>query len=478
MNSKTMINNFIWRLLERCGAQGVTLIVSVILARLLDPIVYGTVALITVFITILQVFIDSGLGNALIQKKEADDLDFSSVFYFNLFICLLLYIFMFLTAPLISDFFDIADLVSVIRVMSLILIVSGIKNVQQAYVSRNLLFKKFFFATLIGTIGAAICGIWMAYAGFGIWALVFQNLLNVTVDTIVLWIIVNWRPVFQFSFERLKGLFSYGWKLMVSSLLETGYTQLRQLIIGKKYTADNLAYYNYGDKIPSLIITNINTSINSVLFPSMSAEQDDIHRVKMMTKRVIKVSSFLIFPLLTVLAVTAEPLVRLILTEKWLPCVPFVQIFCITYMLYPIHTTNLNAMRSLGYSNIFLKLEIVKKIIGLIILVISVRFGVLVMAYSFLFESIISLVINAWPNKSLINYGLISQIKDMLPNIVITIIMGICVFFLGLLNVPDFLLIFMQIVSGIIIYLLCSVAFHNESYNYFFNIIVGLSKKK
>ena len=272
MTNKSVTSNRIWRFLERCGAQGVTFLVSIVLARLLDPSVYGTVALVTVFTAILQVFVDSGMGNALIQKKDADDLDFSSVFYFNLSACILLYVGMFFAAPLIASFYNMPDLTPVIRVSSLTLIISGVKNIQQAYVSSHLLFKKFFFATLGGTIGAAVIGIWMAWKGYGVWALVAQHLFNATLDTIILWVTVKWRPKRVFSLERLKGLFSYGWKLLVSALLDTGYNNLRSLIIGKLYTSADLAFFNRGKQFPNLVVTNINTSIDSVLLPISQAQ--------------------------------------------------------------------------------------------------------------------------------------------------------------------------------------------------------------
>lgn len=227
------LSGLMWRFLERFGAQGVTFVVSIVLARLLDPEIYGIVAIVTVFTAILNVFIDSGLGNALIQKKDADDLDFSSVFFFNMFMCVVLYLLLFAAAPFIAKFYKMPLLTPVIRVMSLTVIISGVKNVQQAYVSKHLLFKRFFFATLGGTIGAAVLGIWMAYKGYGVWALVAQGLFNASVDTLILWITVKWRPKMMFSFERFKGLFSFGWKLLVSQLIDTVYNNLRQLIIGK-----------------------------------------------------------------------------------------------------------------------------------------------------------------------------------------------------------------------------------------------------
>ena len=404
IDNKTTIKNFIWRFAERCGAQGVSFIVSIVLARLLEPSVYGTIALVTVFTTILQVFVDSGLGTALIQKKDADDLDFSSVFYFNFTVCLVLYFGMFVSAPYIAKFYGDETLVPVIKVISLTLVISGVKNIQQAYVSRNMLFKRFFFSTIGGTIASAFVGIFMAYIGMGVWALVAQQLSNATIDTIILWVTVKWKPKRMFSWKRVKELLSYGWKLLVSALLETVYNNLRNLVIGKLYSSADLAYYNQGDKFPKLIVTNINTSIDSVLLPTMASAQDDSARVKNMTRRAIKTSTYIMAPLMIGLAFCANTIVELVLTEKWLPCVPFLQIFCITYMFYPVHTANLNAIKAMGKSDIFLKLEIIKKIVGMALLLSTMWFGVMAMAYSLLVSCVLNQIINSWPNKKLLNY--------------------------------------------------------------------------
>ena len=423
-NRKNIFSGFVWRFAERSGAQGVAFLVSIVLARILVPEDYGTIALIGVFTAILNVFVDCGLGNALIQKRDADDCDFSSVFYFNLFMCSVLYMVMFFFAPYIAVFYNKPELVLIIRVLSLTLIISGLKNVQQAYVSRNMMFRRFFFATLGGTIGAAFVGIMMALYGFGVWALVIQQLFNVTVDAIILWFTVKWRPKKIFSLERLKGLFSFGWKLLVSSVLDTFYRELRQLIIGKKYSSQDLAYYNQGQKIPNLVVMNINTSIDSVLLPAMSNVQDDVVKVGSMTRRAIKISTYIMAPCMMGIAFLAPSLVRLILTDKWLSCVSFLRIFCITYMFYPVHTANLNAIRALGRSDIFLKLEIQKKAVDLVLLLSSMWFGVMAMAYSLLISSVLCQLINSWPNKSLLHYGYLQQIKDILPAISIAILMG------------------------------------------------------
>lgn len=478
MNNKNVIVNFFWRFAERCGAQLVQFIVSIILARLLAPEVYGTISLITVFTTILNVFVDSGMGNALIQKKNADDLDFSTVFFFNVSMCSMLYILMFFAATGIAKFYNDVSLVPVIRVLSLTLVISGIKNVQQAYVSRTMQFKRFFFATLGGTIGAAIIGIFMAYHGLGVWALVFQQIFNATVDTIILWVTVKWKPKKMFSFTRLKELFSYGWKLLASSLIDTVYNNIRQLIIGRMYSASDLAYYNRGKQFPDLLITNINTSIDSVLLPTMSREQDDKERVKAMTRRAIKTSTYIMAPLMMGLTFCGTPLIRFILTDKWLPCVPFMQIFCITSMFYPIHTANLNAIKAMGRSDIFLKLEVIKKVIGIAFLVSTMWFGVMAMAYSLLVVGIISQIINSWPNKKLLNYGYLEQLKDILPGICLAVGMGLCINMIQWLGMPDILTLVIQFVVGVCIYIVLSKIFKLDSYQYIKNILIGYIRNR
>lgn len=475
--NNNVVKNFLWRFFERCGAQFVTLIVSIVLARILTPSDFGTVSLIMVFTTILQVFVDSGLGTALIQKKDADDLDFSSVFYFNFAICLILYLGMFIASPFIAKFYKDISLTLIIRVISLTIVMSGVKGIQQSYVSRNMLFKKFFFATLGGTLFSAVLGIGMAYAGFGVWSIVAQQLSNTAIDTLILWITVDWRPKRMFSWQRLKSLLSYGWKLLVSSLLDTIYNNLRNLIIGKIYTSSDLAYYNQGDKFPKVIVMNINASIDSVLLPSMSGEQENKERVKSMTRRAIKTSTYIMAPLMMGLLFCAEPIVRLLLTDKWLPCVPYLRIFCFTYMFYPIHTANLNAIKAMGRSDLFLKLEIIKKVVGLILLFITMRISVMAMAYSLIFSGILSQIINSWPNWKLLNYNYLEQLRDILLSICISAFMGVCVYFIGFLSLPTLLQLIIQVIVGAIIYIVASIVLKLEEFNYLIGMIKSFKKK-
>lgn len=471
MENKRVLTSFIWRFAERCGAQLVTFIVSVVLARILAPEDYGQIALITVFTTIMQVFVDSGLGTALIQKKDADDLDFSSVFYFNFAVCLILYSMMFFAASFISAFYNDSSLTPIIRVISLTIVISGVKGIQQSYVSRNMLFKRFFYATLGGTIFSAFLGIGLAYAGFGVWAIVAQQLSNTAIDTLILWMTVKWRPKKMFSWERLKGLLSFGWKMLASSLLDTVYNNIRSLIIGKMYSSSDLAFYDQGKKFPNVIVTNINTSIDSVLLPTMASAQDDASRVKSMTRRAIKTSTYIMAPLMMGLAFCAEPIVQLVLTDKWLPCVPFLRIFCITYMFYPIHTANLNAIKAMGRSDLFLKLEIAKKVVGMVLLLSTMWFGVMAMAYSLLVSSVLSQIINSWPNRKLLNYGYLEQLKDILPGIVLAVLMGCCVSLISLLGLSNVVTLLIQIPLGAVIYIAASAVLHLESFEYLMDMI-------
>ena len=473
-----VIKNFLWRLAERVGAQGVKLLVELVLARILLPEQYGVIAMVAVFITVFNVFVDSGLGNALIQKKDADDLDFSSVFWFNVVWCVVLYGVLFLISPLVASFYHREELTQILRVLGLQIVISGVKNVYQAYVSRTMQFRKFFFSTLGGTVGAAVIGITMAYRGYGVWALVAQQLFNVLTDTVILTITVKWHPKRIFSFERLKGLLSYGWKLLLSALLDTLYNEARSLIIGRKYTSEDLAFYNRGELFPQVIAANVNTSIDSVLLPTMSREQDEREKVRTMTRRAIMTSTYIMAPLMIGIACIGTPLVRLILTEKWLPCVPYLQIFCVSMLFFPIHTANLNAIKALGRSDLFLKLEILKKVIGIALILITMHISVLAMALSTLVNSLICQLINTWPNRKLLNYSYGDQIRDILPNILLAAVIGGCVFVVGLIGLPDWATLLIQVVLGAVLYAGLSAATKNESYRYLLDVLKNFRYKK
>lgn len=476
-NNKSVLTGLFWRFMERCGAQVVSLVVSIILARILDPQVYGTVALVTIITGILQIFVDGGLGNALIQKKDADQLDFSTVFYLNVVFCTAMYGLIYVGAPLLAGFYNDMELVPIIRVLGITILIAGLKNVQQAYVSKHMLFKKFFFSTLSGTILAAVVGIAIAMLGGGVWALVIQQLVNLAVDTIVLWFVVDWRPTAEFSFKRLKELYSFGWKLLVSALLERIYSSIYQLVIGKVYSTQDLAFYNKADQFPNLIVTNINTSIDSVLLPAMSNQQDSKENVKRLTRRAVTTSMYIMSPVMIGFACVAEEFISIVLTDKWLPAVPFLQIFCLVYMFYPVHTSNLNAIKAVGRSDIFLRLEVIKKVIGIALLLLSVRMGVMAMAYSLLINSLLSQIINAWPSKSLIDYGFVEQLKDIIPTVILTLFMALVISSIDLLQLSTVLSLIVKIVVGVIIYVAGSVISKNEVFIFLWDLVKKIVKK-
>lgn len=470
-NKQRVISNLIWRFMERCGAQLVSFAVTVVLARLIEPEVFGLVATVTIITSILLVFADSGMANALIQKKDPDDLDFSSVFYFNLIFCLVLYVGLYFASPTLAKLYKNSELVGILRVLGLTIIVAGVKNVQQAYVSKTMQFKRFFFATLGGTVLSGVVGIAMALMGYGIWALVAKELVNVSVNTAILWLTVGWRPRLMFSLRRLIKLLDFGWKLLVSALLDTVYNKLRQIIIGIKYTSADLAFYERGNSLPNLLVENINSSIDSVLLPVLSDEQDSKEQVRRMTRRAIKVSSYIMMPMMVGLAVCAEPLIRLLLTEKWLPCVPYLRVFALTYAFYPVHTANLNAIKAMGRSDLFLILEIIKKALGLVLLILTVKQGAYAMAVSLFVMTLICQVINAWPNKKLLDYSFLAQMRDLMPALLLSLLMGACVYPITFLNLSDWLTLPLQVLAGVAVYVAVSAIFKVESFGYMLSIV-------
>ncbi|EXJ23324.1 Lipopolysaccharide biosynthesis protein WzxC [Alkalibacterium sp. AK22] len=466
VNKSRVLTSLLWKLLERSGTQGIQFIVQIILARLLSPEEYGIIAIVMVFILLANVFVQSGFSTALIQKKDADEVDFSSVMYLSLVIAVVLYGIIFVTAPFIASFYTQPLLIPVLRVLSITLFIGAFNSIQNAFVAKNMMFKKLFLSSLIAAIVSGIIGITAAYSGLGVWALVIQQLCNQLMIAIVLWFTVKWRPHLLFSFNRVKVLFSYGSKLLASALIDTLYQDLRTLVIGMMYTPAMLGFFNRGRQFPQLIVSNINGSIQSVMLPSLSAHQDNRIRVKEMVRRAIVSSSFLVFPMMAGMAVIAEPLVLIILTEKWLPAVPFLQIACVTFALWPIHTANLQAINAMGRSDIFLKLEIIKKIMGLIVLGVSLPFGVYAIALGGIFSGLIGSFINAYPNKKLLNYSYKEQWLDIMPSLLISLIMGVIVYSINYLNMLAWQILGLQIISGGIIYVLLAKVFKVESLTY------------
>ncbi len=459
-------SGLVWKFSERILAQGVSFLLSLVLARLLMPEEYGTVALVLVFINLANVFITSGLGDSLVQKKSSDEKDFSTMFFCGLIMSIVIYAIMFVSAPGIASFYNNPALTPIIRVLSLQVPLGSVKTIQHAYVIKKMLFKKFFFSTLGGTLFSGAVGIILAYRGAGVWALVFQYLANSVADTIVLFFTVEWKPRICFEKETAKVLFSYGWKLTVAQFINTAYVNIRNLLIGKLYTEADLAFYNKGDQFPNLIINNVNNSISTVLFPAMASENDNISRLKSITRRAMKLSSYIIFPIMIELIVVSEPLIRVLLTEKWLPCVPYLCISCVFWMFQPCQTANVQVIKALGKSDLYLKLEVLKKCMGVILLIASLRYGIFAIAFSNVILAFLSAIINIFPNKQLIEYGYWEQICDLSPALIMAFAMGGLVYIERFVISNDLLLLLLQVISGVLIYIILSIILKNDSFDY------------
>lgn len=473
--------SFTWKLLERFGVQGIQFVLQVILARLLNPEHYGVLSLMLIFTTLANVFVQNGFNTALIQNKDVTDEDYSSVFWMSLGISCILYAIIFFTAPLIGEFYEMPDLVAPLRVLALVLFPGAFNSVQLAKVSRELNFKKVFFSSIGGVVISGIAGIVLAYMGAGLLSLVVQYLLNTVVACVVMLFTVRWYPKLVINWGRIKVLFSFGWKLLVSSLIDTLYQDLSSLVIGKKYNESTLGYYNRGKQFPQFVITAINSTVQSVMLPAMSAKQDDKAQVKFMTRQSIMLTSYVIFPMLAGLAAVSTPLVRLILTDKWLPCVPYLQIFCFSFAFWPIHSSNLQAINAVGKSDIFLKLEIIKKSIGIIVLIAAVVLfdTPIAIAMTGVITTFTSCFINANPNKKLIGYSYREQMKDIIPPFVACITMFGIVFFVGnLLSFNSLVVLVVQVVVGVVYYVVASAVFRVEAFLVLLNMFKNLRMRR
>ncbi|MEG0049997.1 MAG: lipopolysaccharide biosynthesis protein [Clostridia bacterium] len=476
----SVASSFLFKLMESVGAQGISFVVGILLARLLSPYDYTVLGMLMAFIAIAQVFVQSGLNTALIQKKEVDEKDRSSVFWLSLAISTALYLILALCAPAIGTFFHMPELVPLLRVIALMLFPGALLSVQNAVVAREMAFKKLMLASLLATLCSGGVGIAMAYGGFGYWALVGQQMANQLCLSVVLLICVKWRPHWVFCKKRIGVLISFGWKLLASSLLETGYNNLRSLVIGKKFNKDALGIYNRGKQFPEMMMNAVNGTIQSVMLPVLSQKQEDVLRMKQMMRRSVKVSSFLVMPMMAGLAAVAAPLVSLLLTDKWLPCVPFLQICCIDFAFYPIHTANLQAISAMGRSDVFLRLELIKKGFGLVVLCVTVFCfqSVLAIAWGAVISTLVAAFINASPNRRLLGYGYLEQMRDVLPSMLLSLVMFGAVYALNLLKLAPLGLLCLQIAAGVTIYGGLALLFKLESLRYLKDTLQGLLQRK
>lgn len=465
-----------WSYGERIMAQLVSLIVSIVLARLLDPENYGVISIVMIFITLCDAIVTGGFGNSIVQKKDADELDVNTMLICSVATSFFLYVILFLAAPFIADFYQMEIIRPTLRVLGLRLLISGVNSIQRAWIQKRMLFKRFFISTSFGTIISAVVGISMAYMGAGAWALVGQYLTNSFIDTVVLFITNDWRPKLQFSFDRAKQMLSYGWKVLLTTVVYTVEGDLRSLIVGKQFGSADLAYYDQGKKFPNLLVSNINTSISNVMFPVLSKNQDNRERMKAICRRSIKTSTYLLAPLLLGLIAVSNEFVRVILSDKWLPCVPFLQILTLVYLVRPLTTTDQQAIMSTGRSDLTLRIMIAVNVTDVILLLIAVfaMKSVIMIAVGALLTEVVSMALFMKYVKKCIGYTYLEQLSDIAPSLLLAISMGVIVYLVGKINVNVIIVLFLQVVVGAGYYLAMSCILHFEPFIY----LVKMLKEK
>lgn len=478
LKTSTIVSLF-WKLFEQGGAAVITLVVQVVMARLLTPDEFGMLAIMLVFVNIGNVVVQSGLNTAVIQAPDVRENDFSTVFWMSLAISLVLYALVFVFAPQVAAFYAMPALTWPLRGLTLLLVINAYNAIQEAIVSRNLEFHKTFRATVSAGVVSGAVGIACALLGAGVWALVVQQLLYQLVKCLVLAAQVPWKPRLVFEPPRALVLFRFGWKLLVSGLLDQGYQSLSDLIIGKLFSADDLGYVSQGKKYPQALGTVLDGAIQPVMLSAVSKVQHDKAMVKRLARRALKTSTFLIVPAMTMFAVCADSLVLLLLGEKWLPCVPFLRMYCFIYALLPIHTTNLQVLNGVGRSDLFLKLEVVKILICLAIMLVA-AFGLqslYAIVIGYMLNGVICTFVNAWPNKRVIGYSYQEQLVDIAPAFALSVAAGLAGCACALLPIAPWALVLVQVVVVGLVYLILAFGLRIEALSYLLNSLGELRGK-
>ena len=473
LKAKTL-KGVVWSSVERFSVAGLNFIFGLILARILAPSDYGVIAMLAIFMSLAQTFIDSGFSNALIRKPDRTEKDNATTFYFNIVVGLICYLLLFFCSPLIADFYDTPILIDLTRVLGLNLLLNSLCVVQQAMLTVRLDFKTQAKISLSGSVISGIAGVVCAYYGMGVWALVVQSVGTSTLRTILLWILAKWKPSEKFSKDSFCNLFSYGSKLLASGLLDTIYNNLYTIIIGKKFSAFQLGTYSRGEQWANFPAVNITGILQRVTFPVLSTIQNEDDRLRTNYRKFIRFSGFVIFPIMVGIAAVADPLTRLILTDKWEGSIIFTQMLCFAFMWYPIHAINLNLLQVKGRSDLFLRLEIIKKVIGVVTLVVTVPIGLTAMCVGRIITSLISLFINTYYTGKLLDLGYVRQMKDLLPALLISLSMGILVYFMvtycGIGS--NFIKLVTGVSVGFIYYLSVNVALKTNEWMDFLTIIL------
>lgn len=469
-----------WSFAQRVLPQLVTLLVSIVLARVLTPEHYGTVAIVAVFIAIGDALVIGGFGNALVQKKDATDTDFNSICWVSLSVSVAVYSVLFLCAPLMARFYDDDILTSVIRVMGMKFVFSAFNSVQIAYVQRNMMFRKNFISTLGGTVVSSVVGITMALTGFGVWALVVQNITNTVIHTVILFCVIDWKPKLEISRKSVKTLWNYGAKVLGATLVYTLRDNIRTLLVGKRFSTEDLAYYNQGQKYPALLMCDIVSATETVLFPVLSKNQTQTKKLKELMRNAIRIGSYILTPIMVGFLAVSHTFVEVVLTEKWLQCVPFMQIMCFVYMPRCVSSTLQKGLLAIGKSNLNLIHEVITSSTTVILLLVAVFMmdSVLMIAISQVLVMFLDVMIYAIWSRKYIKYGYKELLSDYLPSVLLSAFMAIVAILAGMLPVNGFVKLVLQVLSGIAAYVGASVVTKNATFQWLKHYLVKLLHRK
>lgn len=475
--SKKIFDGMKWKTFERLFLQIINAVTPMVLARLLMPDDFGTVAILGVFISIGNTFVNNGLCDAIIQKKDSDIIDCSTVFYSQLLIATICYLLLYVSAPLISQMYNNKNLTPMLRVMSLSLIIGSFRSMQTTMMKKNMQFYKSFWVQGIATISYGIVGISTAHMGMGCWSLVIASIAKSIVSTISANIAVRWKPAFKFSFMRLKSLFSYSYKLTVGWLIGTLHQDVYTLVIGKSFSNATLGFYNRAGSFPQIITKTVTEVVDGVMFPALSQIQENRAELKNVTRRLLSFNSYILFPLFLGLAAIGENLISLVLTDKWLPSVPMMRIMCLTYALNSINNSNMQVFNSMGRSDLFMKFEIIKRSISLVLLICVSFINIYAVIVVLLLMAILSNCMNAYQNKKLLGYAYTEFLIDVFPHLIISLIMAVCVCFVrNICNIKIISLI-IQVFVGFVTYIVFSIITKNNSYSILVNLIKDKMKR-
>lgn len=470
LKNKT-VKGVVWSSVERFSVQGVQFLVMLVIARILSPTDFGLVGMLAIFLAVAQSLIDSGFSQALIRKQDRTNVDNSTVFYFNIAVSLLLYVLLYAVAPWVAEFYDEPQLSRLMRVLCLVVVINSFAVVQRANFTASIDFKTQAKASFTAALLSGGVGIWLAVQGYGVWTLVWQQLLNAAINTLLLWVFSRWRPVLQYSWRSFRELFAFGSKLMVSGLLDTLYRNMYSLVIGKVFSPQSLGYYTQAKNFTQLPSSNITGILQRVTYPVLCTLQDDDERLRKNYRQLLRLSAFIVFPLMCGLAGVARPLVTLILGEKWAFAATLIVPLCLSEMWYPIHAINLNLLQVKGRSDLFLRLEIIKKIVGVAVLACSIPFGLVAMCYSGIITSLIGVFVNTYYTGKLIQVGFGMQMKDLSATFGLSLLMFGLVYVTTIYIDNLLLRLIIGMLVGIFVFVGVAILFKFKEMSYFQLII-------